>query len=399
MARRTRLLVVESGSTELPIQPDAASGTMTVNGVGETGFGRLTGIASLSFSIESLTQALVSNFGDGFGFAGLDTSLAVEFAPDAGAPAFDPVIVAGSNSSTPVFVGPFGSGVPFTSIQQTVGPLAVPEMTMEHLREGFGVALTATGLNAATFDGVPTIAATPINVVMGFVTILAEVTVRTWTKDADRVDGTPRHDSVALDRGNDIFRGLDGNDWADGGRGDDRLYGGHGADELLGDAGDDLLRGGHGDDALRGGSGADRLHGDGGDDVLSGGRGADRLYGGDGDDRLLGGVAGDTLFGGAGDDRLFGGDGADVLVPGPGDDTLRGGAGADLFDFRVLDGQMVVEDFDPASDRLRFSPGDEAGLRELAGRTVDGDVMIFDDSYSITFIGISAVDDLIAALV
>ena len=70
------------------------------------------------------------------------------------------------------------------------------------------------------------------------------------------------------------------------------------------------------------------------------------LSGTDGDDVLVGGAGDDTLAGGAGDD---------ILVDGAGFDDLTGGAGRDTFVFRADGVEDVIQDFDPALDRLDLS--------------------------------------------
>lgn len=85
--------------------------------------------------------------------------------------------------------------------------------------------------------------------------------------------------------GKDVLTGIDGEQ-----------------DHLSGGVGDDVLRGLGGDDVLEGGTNRDILFGDAGNDDLSGGSGSDILYGGAGNDRLDGGYDADRMFGGGGDD-------------------------------------------------------------------------------------------------
>ena len=76
------------------------------------------------------------------------------------------------------------------------------------------------------------------------------------------------------------------------------------------------------------------------------------LSGDAGDNLLTGSTADDMLAGGGGDDLVNGGDGNDILNDGAGQDVLTGGTGDDLF-VMTADGERdVIQDFDPARDRL-----------------------------------------------
>lgn len=144
--------------------------------------------------------------------------------------------------------------------------------------------------------------------------------------------------------GDDVLRGLAGDETLAGGTGDDDISGQKGNDILRGGAGDDILDGGKGKDALRGGDGADMLRGGNGNDGLGGGAGADDLRGEGGND---------ILGGGAGDDQLRGNGGDDYLKGGNGDDVLIGGGGSDTFYFvRGRSGDDTIADFEAAEDVL-----------------------------------------------
>jgi Tol biopolymer transport system component len=64
-----------------------------------------------------------------------------------------------------------------------------------------------------------------------------------------------------------------------------------------------------------------------GNDKLSGGKGDDALYGGSGNDRLVGGSGADYLAGGSGRDRLVGGPGRNRIVGGGGNDSINSANG------------------------------------------------------------------------
>ncbi|WP_225768075.1 calcium-binding protein [Inquilinus sp. Marseille-Q2685] len=184
------------------------------------------------------------------------------------------------------------------------------------------------------------------------------------------------------DNGDDIFRGLAGNDQIQAGSGNDLIYG---------DAGADTIQAGADNDIVYGGSEADTMDGGGGDDYLNGGTGADSLIGNFGDDtyvvdsagdtiteyaasdgtdtihasvsytlpqfveRLIltgsaninatGGGAADTLVGNAAANTLTGNGGADFLSGGDGNDVLNGGAGPDvLVGGNGIDAVIYTED-------------------------------------------------------
>lgn len=76
---------------------------------------------------------------------------------------------------------------------------------------------------------------------------------------------------------------------------------------------------------------------------------------GDGGEALSGAGRDDIVIGGAGADRLSGGAGDDILSDGAGADTLTGGAGADRFVIAFDGVRDVINDFNPAQDRLDLS--------------------------------------------
>ncbi|WBU62182.1 Hint domain-containing protein [Paracoccus albus] len=162
---------------------------------------------------------------------------------------------------------------------------------------------------------------------------------------ADTIDGGTGNDLIKGLEGDDSIQGGDGLDTIEGGVGSDKLlggaqndlvYGGVGDDSILGDVGDDTLYGGADDDTIRGGDGEDDIFGDDGNDVLHGGGSDDLIKGGAGDDTIYGGdesLVGDSVDGGEGNDVVYGGDGQDYVSGGDtGDDTLYGGAGNDNID-------------------------------------------------------------------
>ena len=203
------------------------------------------------------------------------------------------------------------------------------------------------------------------------------------------------NDEISGGAGNDLLRGL---------RGDDALYGGDGNDTLLGQKGDDLGFGGAGNDVLDGGEGDDELYGEFGNDVFRIGLGADMLDGGPGTDtmtfanlatttgvtvnlaagsftlpggavqtftsieRIVGTAFADSLSGNAaanllngagGKDTLSGAGGKDTLTGGLGADRLTGGAGADRFDFNnvaesgtAASARDTITDFGQGSDKI-----------------------------------------------
>lgn len=137
---------------------------------------------------------------------------------------------------------------------------------------------------------------------------------------------------------------------------------------ITGTTGDDLLRGLAGDDLMYAGAGNDNLHGNAGDDRMYGGNGDDNLNGGSGEDILFGENGDDRLSGASGDDDLRGGDGDDLLLGQDGKDILTGGAGADTFVFSKKDTDETVflagitaDNADTITD-LSFAEGDAIRL-------------------------------------
>lgn len=150
---------------------------------------------------------------------------------------------------------------------------------------------------------------------------------------ADIVDGGSGDDTLHGGGGNDTLLGSFGNDRLFGGEGDDLINGGNEDDFLDGSLGNDQLFAGIGQDTVIGGDGNDTLNGAAGNDYLQGDLGDDDLNSGDDDDTVSGGVGNDTIMAGAGNDSVDGGDGDDTLNGGSGADTLNGGAGIDTVDY------------------------------------------------------------------
>ncbi|NEY91603.1 calcium-binding protein [Tabrizicola oligotrophica] len=267
----------------------------------------------------------------------------------------DVFVLSGENEGQDVFLG--SSGADELRLE-SAGPLA-----LQWLVVGAGAAIESFNLNGVTLTG----------------------TTGADLFDLSGIAGYTADNAIDLDAGNDLFRGVQGDDHASGGEGDDSLAGNSGNDWLAGGTGRDTLNGGAGDDvlvlgagdpgldSLIGGTGTDQLLLDqtltalsrltlnatasveviaaadtlvlsgAGSDVwdLSGvssyvtgfaidmGAGSDSLSGTAAADVVQGGDDRDTLGGNAGDDALSGGNGDDSLTGGLGDDSLFGEAGND----------------------------------------------------------------------
>jgi Ca2+-binding RTX toxin-like protein len=122
--------------------------------------------------------------------------------------------------------------------------------------------------------------------------------------DANFVSGGPGDDTITVLE-NGVAFGDEGNDtiYANG----DRAIAGGGA-------GNDLLRGIAGDQTLRGDDGHDKLYGGDDGDQMEGGRGNDVMYGEGGPDFMWGNTGDDELYGGADTDTLSGGAGNNIVV-------------------------------------------------------------------------------------
>jgi Tol biopolymer transport system component len=139
----------------------------------------------------------------------------------------------------------------------------------------------------------------------------AHFTLKLGGAAGDRLFGTPLHDKLCGNAGNDVISLSGGPDVGYGGvcgpveppttttaswwkRVAFRTTTYRAATPTSGD-GNDSLSGGKGDDALYGGSGNDRLVGGSGSDFLSGGSGRDRLVGGPGRNRIDGNGGNDSI--------------------------------------------------------------------------------------------------------
>jgi serralysin len=83
--------------------------------------------------------------------------------------------------------------------------------------------------------------------------------VRGTNGDDNRLNGTPRSDSIYGLAGDDGLRGYASGDTLDGGAGADHLRGMGGPDLLLGRGGRDVILGQSGSDSVNGGSGNDTI--------------------------------------------------------------------------------------------------------------------------------------------
>ena len=380
-------------------------GVLVVPGIGD-GLGRVRD-AEAFFTIRSYSQATTY---DAFSFdpsfpsfsiSNLDVSAASEFSPARGGPSFEPVLVSHYQAGpiAPVIAG-IGNTLNFLDQRSDAVPLE--DLGRRHVEDGFEIDVEATSLATPTVNGVPN----PTGVFGGLLssaTVVYEVEAKRFGGGDDTARGGASSDAVALGGGDDRFRAGGGDDAALGGGGRDRLWGQGGDDRLWGGGGDDRLAGGGGGDALFGNGGRDVLKGGGGGDDLDGGGGKDRLSGGGGGDELRGRGGRDRLDGGGGDDVLHGGGGRDRLSGGGGDDRLTGGAGADQFDFRILSGQDVVEDFEVGVDAILLTEAMADEWRALAGFTAEDGVAVYDDEidvpFRVTFETVTAIDDLLDAIV
>tara|TARA_Y100000815_G_scaffold245225_1_gene243963 strand:+ start:307 stop:1692 length:1386 start_codon:yes stop_codon:yes gene_type:complete len=203
---------------------------------------------------------------------------------------------------------------------------------------------------------------------------------------------------------------------------DDRFVGSDGNDIMRGLAGNDFMNAGNGrqdtvrydrDTRFGGNDGVtvrlDRefaIDGFGDRDILKGFENAmgsdfnDRIYGDNGNNRLIGLDGADKLFGLNGQDTLEGAAGRDVLDGGNGDDLLIGGAQFDKFVFSGRFGNDTIADFQTAGqgERIDLSGVNRIkSFRDLKNNhlsEVDGDAVISDNNgNTITLDGV-AMDDL-----
>ena len=139
----------------------------------------------------------------------------------------------------------------------------------------------------------------------------------------------------------------------------------------------DTVHLGAGNDVVRGVQGNDQLYGGDGADTLNGGAHDDRLYGGDGNDMLMANSGDDVLYGEAGTDRIFLAYGLDVAFGGAGDDRIAfqagshtgwGEEGRDKFVFRTIDATYEwLGDFTSGEDKLIIW-ADQLGNAPAPGR-------------------------------
>lgn len=129
---------------------------------------------------------------------------------------------------------------------------------------------------------------------------------------------------------------------------------------------------------LNGGDGNDTITGSLGNDTIDGGDGNDSLIGGTGNDTLIGGTGNDRLNGGTGNDRELGGDGSDTILGSDGNDTLNGDAGNDSLDGGNND-DVLTGDADNdtlvgggGNDSLLGGTGFDSLLGGLGNDTCDG---------------------------
>jgi Ca2+-binding RTX toxin-like protein len=200
----------------------------------------------------------------------------------------------------------------------------------------------------------------------------------------------------------EVFSGLAGNDYFDGGVGfdilayeDDYWSGGYAgiqadlinhyvidgfgntdtfinieavrgtryADTMIGDAFDNKLLGNEGNDTLSGGDGNDTIHGDAGDDSL---------IGGTGDDNFMGGTGNDTMDGGAGYDNVWYGDATSGINANLATGVVTGGEGTDtLISIEDIEGTNFADTIIGSNaDNYIAGDGDQYGP-PASGSTAD----------------------------
>jgi Ca2+-binding RTX toxin-like protein len=185
-------------------------------------------------------------------------------------------------------------------------------------------------------------------------------------------------DTVYLLDGNDISKGLGGNDFLYGGQGNDDLQGNDGNDYIEAGDGADDANGNDGDDEVYGGRGNDRLGDDpatgtdeeAGNDYINGGSGDDDVSGGAGDDRLVGSDGNDQIGGGLGRDVMWGGSDKDEFIWTDMAQTGSTGATADwVRDFNRADGdEIVLEQIDANTNKNGDQDFNFIGKKSFSGK-------------------------------
>ncbi len=91
-------------------------------------------------------------------------------------------------------------------------------------------------------------------------------------------------------------------------------------------------------------------------ELVMGSDGSDILYGFNTDKKIHGLAGDDLIFGSEDNNSIDGGVGDDIIMSSNGDDVLNGGPGRDVFAYlRRGSGRDVIEDFNPAEDKIGFS--------------------------------------------
>lgn len=121
-------------------------------------------------------------------------------------------------------------------------------------------------------------------------------------------------------------------------------------------------------------------------DSLSGTPENHGIYGNRGDDVIQGFDGNDLLYGGKGNDVINGGAGSDIVSCDFGDNILTGGAGGDRFNFRPLDGNNIITDFEDGVDVIGLKDG--LTFEQLIISQIGNDTRISADQLSITLQGV-----------
>ena len=134
----------------------------------------------------------------------------------------------------------------------------------------------------------------------------------------DSITGGNGNETLSGGAGNDTIKGGYGNDDIDGQAGANTMYGEEpGHVTIVGGSYSDFIRGGTAQIEN------DTIYGGPGNDVLRGMEGDDDIYGEDGDDNIEGFNGADDIWGGNGNDDIDGGDGADNIRGEGGNDVLK----------------------------------------------------------------------------
>ena len=187
--------------------------------------------------------------------------------------------------------------------------------------------------------------------------------INTKSNKANAIYGTAHADLIEVSMGDSKIFAYDGDNVILTGKGNDSIYAGAGRDIIEADDGNNiifagegvnLITAGSGDNLIIAGSSGDFINARNGDNVVLANGGNNRVLTGNGSDVIVTDAGNSVIYSGSGDDVVTVGNGNNVINAGTGRDIINLGSGANKIILEAGDGDVTVNGFNIADDKLRL---------------------------------------------